>query len=115
MLICSDGLSGELTDQFLAAALLTIADPQEAADHLVARAVEAGGRDNATALVIDVVSVGATHGAGESDVTEPGEVDEHTSDSPPEAHPPEERTPEEHPAEEHTLGATAAVAGGPDD
>ncbi|MGI8417661.1 MAG: serine/threonine-protein phosphatase, partial [Nakamurella sp.] len=32
-------------------------DPQRAADTLVAAAVRAGGRDNATALVVDVLTV----------------------------------------------------------
>lgn len=86
VLICSDGLSGELTDQFLAAALLTIPDPQGVADHLVARAVEAGGRDNATALVIDVLTVGVPAGGSfpaiDADVTEPGDIDDSTLDFP---------------------------------
>ena len=30
-------------------------DPRDAADRLVAAAVEAGGKDNATAVVVDVV------------------------------------------------------------
>lgn len=56
VLLCSDGLSTELTDQFLAATLQSIADPQQAADALVAAAVQAGGRDNVTAVVIDAVA-----------------------------------------------------------
>jgi protein phosphatase len=56
VLLCSDGLSNELTDQFLAATLQTITDPQQAADVLVAAAVQAGGRDNVTAVVVDAVS-----------------------------------------------------------
>ncbi len=55
LLLCSDGLSTELTDQFLAATLQSIADPQEAAATLVAAAVQAGGRDNVTAVVVDAV------------------------------------------------------------
>jgi protein phosphatase len=32
-------------------------DPRDAADQLVAAAVQAGGRDNATAVVVDVVGL----------------------------------------------------------
>ena len=50
--ICSDGLSNELSP----AAILDLAssadDPQEAAEALVRSAVEAGGRDNVTAIVV---------------------------------------------------------------
>ena len=57
LLICSDGLTGELSEQLIAASLLEIADPQVAADVLVREAVEAGGRDNVTAVVVDVVEL----------------------------------------------------------
>lgn len=56
VLLCSDGLSTELTDQFLAATLQSVPDPQEAAQTLVSAAVQAGGRDNVTAVVVDAVS-----------------------------------------------------------
>ena len=57
MLMCSDGLTGELTDDAIGALLAECADPQEAADRLVAAAVDHGGRDNVTAIVVDAVSV----------------------------------------------------------
>ncbi len=57
MLICSDGLSGELTDALIGATLLAHADPQSAASALVAAAIESGGRDNVTALVVSAVEV----------------------------------------------------------
>jgi len=56
ILLCSDGLSTELTDQFLMATLQAVADPQAAAEALVAAAVQAGGRDNVTAVVVDAVA-----------------------------------------------------------
>ncbi|HMC40264.1 MAG TPA: protein phosphatase 2C domain-containing protein [Acidimicrobiales bacterium] len=52
-LICSDGLTNELEDREIEATLASEADPQRAADRLVAQAVEAGGHDNVTAIVVD--------------------------------------------------------------
>lgn len=57
MLICSDGLTGELTDQLISAILLTYPNPTEAAGQLVDAAVHAGGRDNVTAVVVDAIEV----------------------------------------------------------
>jgi protein phosphatase len=59
LLLCSDGVTGELTDEQLAALLAQHLDAQSAAAALVAAAVQAGGRDNATAVVIDVLAVEA--------------------------------------------------------
>jgi protein phosphatase len=58
LLVCSDGLTTELTDGRVAQVLLDEPDPQAAADRLVAEAVAAGGRDNITVIVID--ATGAT-------------------------------------------------------
>jgi len=52
-LICSDGLFGELTDDAIRP-LLAAGDPPRAAQALVAAADEAGGRDNITAVVVDI-------------------------------------------------------------
>ena len=54
-LVCSDGLNGELTDPDIAAILAAHADPGAAAAALVGAAVQAGGRDNVTAIVVDVL------------------------------------------------------------
>lgn len=54
ILVCSDGLTGELSDEVVSAILLTEQDPQSAAERLVAEAVHAGGRDNVTVVVVDV-------------------------------------------------------------
>ena len=60
MLLCSDGLTRELSDELICATLLTTPDPGEAARKLVDSAVKAGGRDNVTVVVVDAVSVHRT-------------------------------------------------------
>ncbi|MCE1179084.1 MAG: protein phosphatase 2C domain-containing protein [Micrococcales bacterium] len=50
--ICSDGLTGELRDDQIKAILEACDDPQSAAESLVRAAVEAGGRDNVTVVVV---------------------------------------------------------------
>lgn len=55
LLLCSDGVSGLVDDAQLARILADVADPRDAADRLVDAALEAGGEDNATAVVVDVV------------------------------------------------------------
>lgn len=57
LLLCTDGVTGELGDADVRAILAAQIDPQRAADTLIAAAVQAGGRDNATALVVDVLTV----------------------------------------------------------
>jgi PPM family protein phosphatase len=64
-LICSDGLSGELPDEVILP-LLAVGDPRQAAEALVAAANDAGGRDNVTAVVVDVA-----RDAGPADETVP--------------------------------------------
>ena len=54
-LICSDGLSDELDDEALATVLGAGMRPQHTAEAAVAAALEAGGHDNTTALVVDLV------------------------------------------------------------
>lgn len=55
LLLCSDGLTVEL-DPITAR---TAADPQQAADALVEAALDHGGRDNITVIVVDVLRVPA--------------------------------------------------------
>jgi protein phosphatase len=57
ILVCSDGLSGELEHETLHGILLAEADPQSAATRLVHEAMVRGGRDNITALVVDALAV----------------------------------------------------------
>ena len=56
-LVCSDGLYTEVEDERIAV-LLASGSPQVAAPALVAAAVEAGGHDNVTVIVVDVVGFG---------------------------------------------------------
>ena len=55
-LACSDGLTNELVDEQVAALLSDGDDPQAVAQALVAAAVEHGGRDNVTVVVVFTVS-----------------------------------------------------------
>jgi serine/threonine protein phosphatase PrpC len=57
LLVCSDGLTGELSDERIEVLLLTQPDPQSAADRLVAEALAAGGRDNITVVVVDATGL----------------------------------------------------------
>ncbi|WP_121256624.1 PP2C family protein-serine/threonine phosphatase [Nocardioides ferulae] len=57
LLLCSDGVSGMLEAAEIAEILGRLEDPRDAADAVVAAAVAAGGRDNATAVVVDVVGL----------------------------------------------------------
>lgn len=55
-LLCSDGLSGPVTAETIGEVLASVADPGQAADQLVDLALRAGGPDNVTAVVFDVVN-----------------------------------------------------------
>jgi serine/threonine protein phosphatase PrpC len=69
-LICSDGLTNELIDAEIAEVLRDAVDAQAAADELVARAIDAGGRDNVTVIVLlvdgptDANGASAANGSG---------------------------------------------------
>lgn len=58
LLLCSDGLHGELDDESIRAILTMNGQPEAAARVLVERANAHGGRDNITVVVIDVLSGG---------------------------------------------------------
>ena len=55
-LVCSDGLTNELEDVDIALVLRDAADPEVAAQELVLRANQAGGHDNITTVVVDLVA-----------------------------------------------------------
>lgn len=57
LLLCSDGLYGEVDDASIRAVLAVSDLPEAAAEALVHRALEHGGRDNVTVVIIDVLAV----------------------------------------------------------
>jgi protein phosphatase len=54
-LLCSDGVSDYLPDELIAAIVASAMEPQDTAEELVSTALEAGSRDNVTAVVCDIV------------------------------------------------------------
>ncbi|WP_281425876.1 PP2C family protein-serine/threonine phosphatase [Polymorphospora rubra] len=54
ILLCSDGLSSYVPQESVRNALDTGITPEEVAEHLVTLALDHGGRDNVTVIVIDV-------------------------------------------------------------
>jgi protein phosphatase len=57
VLVCSDGLNGELTDEHMFRILSTVGHPQDAVDALIQAALRNGGRDNITVIVVDAKNV----------------------------------------------------------
>ncbi|MEZ3160511.1 protein phosphatase 2C domain-containing protein [Microbacterium sp. BWT-B31] len=75
VLVCSDGVTKELSTDLIRGVLLDEPSPQAAATRLVHEALLRGGRDNTTAVVVDARIAGAL----DDDPTSPGvEVDEDT-------------------------------------
>jgi protein phosphatase len=56
ILVCSDGLTEDVSDEDIFGILTTLGDPQDAADALIQAALRSGGRDNITAVIVDAVS-----------------------------------------------------------
>ena len=63
IILCSDGLSSMISDSELEAVAVSSATPQQAADNLVAAALTAGGSDNVTVAVVDVLNDGLADAA----------------------------------------------------
>ncbi|MFL4473502.1 PP2C family protein-serine/threonine phosphatase [Paeniglutamicibacter sp. MACA_103] len=59
LLICSDGLSTELSDASLRDTMTRFPDPQQAADELIAAALGRGGRDNISVIIADAMGLEA--------------------------------------------------------
>ncbi|TYC99019.1 serine/threonine-protein phosphatase [Arthrobacter echini] len=60
LLLCSDGLSGEVTDEEICGILSLAGDPQDACNELITAALGAGARDNVTVIVVDATFGGMT-------------------------------------------------------
>ena len=58
LLICSDGLTGEVNDESIRATLTMSGRPEAAVSALLHRAKLGGGRDNISVVVVDVISGG---------------------------------------------------------
>ena len=58
-LVCSDGLSGPVSEETLAETLRSVEDPAAACEQLVELALRAGGPDNVSVIVADVIDTDA--------------------------------------------------------
>jgi protein phosphatase len=63
-LLCSDGLSSYVPEDLIQAALNTPHHPSHVAEALIASALDHGGRDNVTVVVIDIESGNVESGPG---------------------------------------------------
>ena len=63
IILCSDGLSGMIADSEIESLTVSSVTPQQAADNLVAAALTAGGSDNVTVVVIDIMDDGLAEAA----------------------------------------------------
>ena len=70
-LICSDGLTGEVSDDAIAEVLRRPSDPDDAAKALVELALAAGGHDNVSAVVVDIEAVGSVDNGIDADTVDP--------------------------------------------
>jgi PPM family protein phosphatase len=71
LLLCTDGLTGMLSEEEIESILRDVRDPQEAVDRLVREANRAGGIDNITAVIIDFTEDGRVDGTGTKEVAQP--------------------------------------------
>lgn len=74
VMVCSDGLTGEVSDEFIRRTLQNTFDPQEAADALIQAALRNGGRDNVSVVVIDAF-------AHDGELTTSPRIDAETEDT----------------------------------
>ncbi|MDR3202999.1 MAG: protein phosphatase 2C domain-containing protein [Bifidobacteriaceae bacterium] len=81
VLVCTDGLTTEVTDARIAALLLAHRTPAEAARALVEEALGAGGRDNISVIVVDAWDVAGA--AEDAEPTRDGLADSGSEDTVP--------------------------------
>lgn len=82
MMICSDGLTTEIDEQEITAVVDRNPDAQSAANALVQLALEHGGRDNVTAVVVDVLGhpdSAADNPGSAAEMAEAADVDDATT------------------------------------
>lgn len=72
LLLCTDGLFSEITEAAIAGVLHDCDDPGDAARALVDEAVRSGGRDNVTAVVVDILGGSDPDGSGLVITARPG-------------------------------------------
>jgi len=82
LILCSDGLSGEVDDLGIAGILASTPGAQAAADALVQAALAGGGRDNVTVIVIEVTAGGLDAAPEPVGSLEPDDFDGDTVESP---------------------------------
>lgn len=66
LLLCSDGLSGELAPHRIGRVLAGIHDPADAATRLVELVLDGPARDNVSAIVLDIDSTGTETGSADT-------------------------------------------------
>lgn len=100
--ICSDGLSGEVTDALIEMIVRHVKDREQAADELIAQALGAGGKDNITVVIADVLEAEPEWGQSNNcDETVDNDVTVNTAEGA-DVHPAEARQPADAKrAEEH--------------
>ncbi|MER8055644.1 PP2C family protein-serine/threonine phosphatase, partial [Acinetobacter pittii] len=64
-IICSDGLHAQIDRELLADVAAAYGDPQVAADMLVQSALDAGGNDNVTVIVLDICGKSSDYSAND--------------------------------------------------
>lgn len=62
-IVCSDGVSGEVDPGIIESAVRYTDDPQELANNLISFSLQAGGKDNATVIVLDILEAEGTYSA----------------------------------------------------
>ena len=70
LLVTTDGLTSEVGDDEIAAVLRDTAEPQVAAGLLIDKALRAGGHDNITVVVVDVIEIDGS-ATGQASTTVP--------------------------------------------
>ncbi|KDA04856.1 hypothetical protein DC31_04760 [Microbacterium sp. CH12i] len=77
--VCSDGLTKELTDYGIQHFLREHADPAIAVDAMLAAALENGGRDNVTVIIVKVERTGGDSAIDNADTSKIQIIDESSS------------------------------------